>query len=156
MSSEHPRSPRDLERSVGRLKKPRSVAEEVLFQPWFLPLRVAYSIHGLVPPAFWKKMRYFFDDYGCMICGAESGYHSNGMCVRCHALIRKKIKLSAMRRASSEKVPRLDLALFRQEKLARKLLVRFATVRQSSKRVRRTELPRCNPVYEALSGRYQP
>ncbi len=132
-----------------------SLGEAVLFQPWFLPRHVAVTIHGLVPKHFWNKMRYFFDDYGCMICGTESGYHSNGMCRICQARIRKKMMLSVKRRSRSDPHHRLDLVLFRQEKLARNLLGRFSHRRKRNPKARRTEPERGNPVYDALSARLE-
>lgn len=132
-----------------------SVAEKVLFQPWFLPKRIAFAIHGLVPKQFYRKMRYFFEDYGCMICGTESDYHSNGMCRLCHERIRKKMMLSVKRRSKSNPRQRLDLLLFRQEKLARKLLMNFPQKRTGHLKARRTEPEHSNPVYEALSARWE-
>ena len=100
-------------------------------------------------------MRYFFDDYGCMICGTESRYHSNGMCRICHARIRKKMMLSVKRRSRANPHHRLDLVLFRQTKLARKPLAGFSHGRKRHQKARRTELERSNPVYEALSARLE-
>jgi hypothetical protein len=132
-----------------------SLAETVLFQPWFLPQHIAFTIRGLVPKHFWNKMRYFFDDYGCMICGTELRYHSNGMCRICYARIRKKMMLSVKRRSRSDSHHRLDLVLFRQTKLARKLLAGFSHGRKRHPKARRTEPERSNPVYEALSARLE-
>ena len=132
-----------------------SLSETVLFQPWFLPQHTAFAIHGLVPKHFWNKMRYFFDDYGCMICGSESRYHSNGMCRICYARIRKKMMLSVKRRLRSDPHYRLDLVLFRQAKLAKKLLAGFSHGRNRHAKARRIEVERSNPVYEALSPRLE-
>lgn len=129
-----------------------TIAEKVLLQPWFLPRRVSYAVHAIVPRDFWRKMRYFFDDYGCMICGKEFGYHSNGMCSTCAERTRRKLAQSVRRRVKGPKL-RLDLELFRQQKLARKLLEEF---RLPSDRIQQG----CfitgslqNPVYEALCMR---
>lgn len=132
-----------------------TIPPAVLFQPWFLPQRVAYKIHGLVPPIFWKKMRYFFEDYGCLVCGAESTHHSNGMCQQCYPRIQKQMMVSVKRRARHLPRQRLDLELFRQEKLAGKLLARFSRRRPGGPKARRTEPERSNPVYEALSPRFR-
>jgi len=132
-----------------------SVAHTVPFQPWFLPQRIAFAIHGLVPVHFQKKMRYFFEDYGCMICGTESRYHSNGMCRLCYARTLKRIQLSVRRRSRANPRQRLDLLLFRQEKLARRLLKDFPQKRFVHPKARRIEPERCNPVYEALSARHE-
>ena len=59
------------------------IEDTVIFQPWFLPQRIGFAIHSLVPPFFWNKTRYFFDDYGCMICGTGTG--------SCYGRIRKKL-----------------------------------------------------------------
>ena len=130
-----------------------STAARVLLQPWFLPPRVALAINALVPRDFWKKMRYFFDDYGCMICGKESGYHSNGMCKSCHDKIQKKLVQSVKRRLKSEPKQRLELVLFRQEKLAKRLLGRYSHRSRASSQRQGTIVPlQNNPVYEALGA----
>jgi hypothetical protein len=129
------------------------VVNEVLLQPWFLPQKAAFAIHGLVPTDFRKKMGYYFEDYGCMICKVESGYHSNGMCVRCCQLVRKRLAHSVARRSESGRRPRLDLAMFRQERIAKKLLSKFSDRAHTSQR-RSVELPaKYNPVYAALAAR---
>ena len=131
------------------------LAEEVLLQPWFLPQRATLAIHRLVPVDFWKKMRNVFDDYGCLICGAESHYHSNGMCRSCNRRTREKVLSSARRHAGRGRTLRLDLELFRQEKLARKLLARFAVESATSPKHRRVEIIHNNPVYEALAAKLE-
>ena len=129
------------------------VVNEVLLQPWFLPQKAAFAILGLVPTDFRKKMRYYFEDYGCMICKVESEYHSNGMCIRCCHLVRKRLEHSVARRSESGRRPRLDLAMFRQERIAKKLLTKFSE-RAHTPRRRSAELPaKYNPVYAALAAR---
>jgi len=131
-----------------------STAEKVLLQPWFLPQRITFAIHALVPPDFYNKMRYYFDDYGCMICEKESGYHSNGMCHGCYCKTRQRMLLSVKRHLESHPRMRLDLELFHQEKLAKKLLGRFAGRSRGPSRRSRIDVPRLNnPVYDALSAR---
>jgi hypothetical protein len=132
------------------------LAESVLLQPWFLPRRVAFAMHRLVPADFWRKMRYVFEDYGCLICGTESGYHSNGMCHRCHDRTRKKVLFSARRHVGRKRKGRLDLELFRQQKLARNLLSHFASPSAISPKPRSVQVAQNNPVYEALSARLEP
>src|SRR5271156_725221 len=131
------------------------LAESVLLQPWFLPKRSAFAIHGLVPLDFWKKMRNLFEDYGCMICGTESYYHANGMCKTCYARTRKKILLSVRRHAARGRKARLDIELFRQEKLAKKLLSRFDSKGTISTKKTRYGIAHCNPVDEALAAKLE-
>lgn len=132
-----------------------ALAEKVLLQPWFLPRRVTFAIHGLVPVDFWKKMRNVFDDYGCLICGAGSNYHSNGMCRSCNTRTREKVLSSALRHAGRGRKLRLDLELFRQEQLAKKLLGRFAPDSATFAKNRRIGIVLNNPVYEALAARLE-
>jgi hypothetical protein len=129
------------------------IGDTVIFRPWFLPQRIGFAIHSLVPPFLGDKMRYFFDDYGSMICGTGTGYHSNGMCRICYGRIRKKVMLGVRRRSTPHPNQRLDLMLFRQEKLARKLLAKYSRRPWGNPKARRTEPERSNPVYEALSAR---
>jgi hypothetical protein len=133
-----------------------AIVEEVLLQPWFLPQRIAVAIHSLVPTDFWNKMRHFFDDYGCIVCEKEFDYHSNGMCKRCYDRTRKKLFLSVRRHAGRGKKLRLDLELFRQEKLAKKLLARFSA--QSPPVPKKADfqlIDRDNPVYATFAGRFE-
>jgi|SRR5580658_7609074 hypothetical protein len=130
-----------------------AMADEVLFEPWFLPPKVAFAILSIVPPAFRSKMRYFFDDYGCMICHKGVKHHSNGMCRPCRQKIQMKLIKSVKRRLKNKLNERLDLELFRQEKLAKTLLGRFSPARDNACK-RRIDLQRShNPVYEALCAR---
>ena len=150
MTSKHRSRAVVFSRNPGRsLKISRSVmADKVLFEPWFLPPRVGFAILAIVPPAFRSKMRYFFEDYGCMICKKGAKHHANGMCRPCRQNIQNKLVKSIKRRLRSKSNVRLDLELFRQEKLAKTLLGRFSPARA---RTRRVELHRShNPVYEAL------
>jgi hypothetical protein len=130
------------------------MVNELLLQPWFLPQRIACAIHAMVPPDFWNKMRYYFEDYGCMICKAETGHHSNGMCKRCSRQVRRKVAASAARRSETSR-PRLDLAMFRQERIARKLLDKFSASANTSQRRPVGIPPQYNPVYEALIARLE-
>ena len=108
-------------------KEPRRLpSDEMLFQPWFLSKRVQLAIRSLVPPSYWKRMRDFFDDYGCMICGTDQNYLSNGMCNPCNAKVRRGLLSSARRRLKSTLEQRVDLDFLRQARLAKKLLGRFS------------------------------
>jgi hypothetical protein len=141
-------------RNVGRATH-ATLAETVLLQPWFLPQRVAFAMHSLVPVAFWRKMRNVFDDYGCLICGAEANYHSNGMCTACYRRTRKKVLRSARRHATQSNDARLDLELFRQQNLARKLLSRFVLDDAERPKSKRIGIVQHNPVYEALAAKLE-
>lgn len=124
----------------------------LLLQPWFLGTRIASAIQALVPDRYWRKMRNFFEDYGCMICGSEQNYGSNGMCRYCYNDVVMKLGRSARRRMKSKAEQRFDLSILRQSRLAKKLLGRFSLKhRAASERRRLDKVPVRNPVYEALS-----
>ena len=73
--------------------------DELFLQPWFLPRPLSEKIRGLLPSSQFQKMRYCFDDYGCLRCGKRDClYGSNGMCERCYVVIRHRIASSLFRR----------------------------------------------------------
>jgi hypothetical protein len=119
----------DANKAVRKKSQYTKLAESILLQPWFLPVRHVRAIHGLVPPGFWKKMRNVYDDYGCLICSSQSQYGSNGLCRKCDTKTRRKILLSARRHSRGNKQIRLDVELLRQQKIASQLLARFAPIR---------------------------
>ena len=93
----------------GRMRqKKRLTADELLFQPWFLSLEIAQAIRVLIPPGYQRKMRDYFDAYGCMRCNREDAvYQSNGMCKSCANTIRIRLRKCVRRRLEgpSEIVP---------------------------------------------------
>ena len=79
-----------------RHETPRSlgipISDEVFLQPWFVPKNVYSAIRRLLPSVHLSKMRYYFDDYGCLRCGQRNGmYGSNGLCERCTCLVRFRV-----------------------------------------------------------------
>lgn len=132
---------------------PSSPADDVLLQPWFLPKRIADAIRGIVSPAYHARLRYYFEDYGCMICKCETIYHSNGMCAPCFKKVLNRLKKSVRRRFKSESQPRLDLVIFRQQKLAKSLLKDFVPENKApAQRLTLQVYRRTNPVYAAFSA----
>lgn len=131
-------------------------SEELLFQPWFLPQRVAFAIRSLAPINYHLKMRHMFDDYGCMICGKDHDYGSIGMCLPCFTKMRKRLERSVRIRQRPEAEQRFRQELFRQGKLAAKLLRNFSPEKHGASRRRHIGgiLP-MNPVDEALGPHSQ-
>lgn len=73
--------------------------DAIFLQPWFLPKDVYLEIRRLLPYIHLLKMRYYFDDYGCLKCGKkEALYQSNGFCETCGVTIRQRMKQSLVRR----------------------------------------------------------
>src|SRR5271156_6233645 len=87
----------DTRKAYPRRKRPKKCqtkleAGELLFQPWFLSWRTARTITSLVPADYRKRMRDYFDDYGCMRCGRlDVPYQSNAMCRTCMATVRGRL-----------------------------------------------------------------
>jgi len=73
--------------------------DEIFLQPWYLSLETFLAIRRLLPSAQLLKMRYYFDDYGCLKCGkTDKVYSSNGMCARCAIVVRARVVTSLKRR----------------------------------------------------------
>jgi len=81
------------------MKKPRKrgkrhlpMDEELFLQPWFLSRPVHDTLRRLLPPSQMLKMRYYFDDFGCLRCQSQTAmYRSNGMCTSCFILIHSRV-----------------------------------------------------------------
>lgn len=125
---------------------------ELVFQPWFLPRQSRLAINSLIPPGYRNKMRGYFEDYGCMVCGAEHvGYDANGMCRPCHQTIVRRLKGSVRRRMAGKPYDRADQFMLRRAKLAKKLLGRFSpNLRGRSLRHPLDKALSNNPIDDAL------
>ena len=83
---------------ASKLDKQRLLSE-IFLQPWFIDLKTARAVRRILPMDWFHKMRYYFDDYGCMICGKRDGiYTSNGMCQGCVDVIQKRLLRCLFRR----------------------------------------------------------
>ena len=130
----------------------RFTAEELVFQPWFLPRHSRLAINSIIPPGYRNKMRWYFDDYGCMVCGGmDLVYSANAMCIRCHQTVIRRLRTSVKRRIQSHPKNRLDLFMIRRAKLAKKILGRFSPNWRARSLRQRSDIPmRNNPVDDAL------
>ena len=73
--------------------------DAIFLQPWFLPVEVYRAIRRVLPYIHLFKMRYYFEDYGCLKCGKKNVlYQSNGFCESCGVVIRHRIKQALKRR----------------------------------------------------------
>lgn len=80
-------------------KSNHELDSDVFLQPWFLPRDVYIQIRRVLPSAHLSKMRYYFEDYGCLKCGVrDSLYGSNGFCEKCNGLIRGRVIRALKRR----------------------------------------------------------
>jgi hypothetical protein len=77
----------------------RCLLDDVFLQPWFLPLSVAVAVRGLLPGDHRHKMRFYFEDYGCIKCGKKDvRYGSNAMCKICVQQVKLKMFWAIRRR----------------------------------------------------------
>ena len=101
-------------------------SEGIALQPWFLDRRACCAIKRLIPSVHLSKMRYYFEDYGCLRCGSKTRpYASNGMCDACHTttFIRIQKALNRHTRAYAANAPLKSIAARREN--AAKLLQQF-------------------------------
>ncbi len=88
-----------IKRKPAKAIQPMQPYDELFLQPWFLPEPVYLEVRRLLPSSQLLKMRFYFDDYGCLKCGSRSSlYGSNGMCKRCNIVVRGRIILSLKKR----------------------------------------------------------
>ena len=84
-----------------RQRLTESLRDETLLQPWFLPLGIAQAIRRLLPEDQIRKMRFYFDDWGCMKCEVKGlMYGANGMCVRCSQKVQHRVVACLRKRLS--------------------------------------------------------
>jgi hypothetical protein len=73
---------------------------EVFLQPWFVPRETAETIRSLLPAIHFRKMRFYFDDWGCMKCEKKGVmYGANGMCSRCAQKVQHRVKACLEKRS---------------------------------------------------------
>jgi len=95
-----------------------------------------FAIRELLPAHHHLKMRFYFEDYGCLKCGKKRVlYGSNAMCTACVQSVKLKMLFAVKRRwrtnQPTEPVPRT----FKSATQARRLLADLAlTSRRSHKR----------------------
>lgn len=105
------------------LKKSELQVQDLLLQPWYLPRRAAFTILKVLPPHYQKRMRDFFDDYGCMRCDRRNvAYRSNGFCDECAMLIYRRMTASANRRLKDRPRNTYGAEFVNRAKEAKKLL----------------------------------
>ena len=77
--------------------KPRTEAgipvdDQVFMLPWFLPKQTYLAVRRILPNIHIAKMRYYFEDYGCMRCERRDVlYRTNGLCEQCNTIVRWRL-----------------------------------------------------------------
>jgi hypothetical protein len=86
-------------RTISKPVEVGSAEDELVLQPWFLSKSTYAAVRRLLPPSQMLKMRYYFEDYGCLKCGNLNAlYCSNGLCRGCSVTIRCRLALALKRR----------------------------------------------------------
>ena len=66
--------------------------EDIFLQPWYMPKPVSLQMRKILPSVHLAKMRYYFDDHGCLRCERRDIlYGSNGMCENCSVIVRGRL-----------------------------------------------------------------
>jgi hypothetical protein len=66
--------------------------EDIFLQPWYMPKPVSLQMRKILPSIHLAKMRYYFDDHGCLRCERRDIlYASNGMCENCSVIVRGRL-----------------------------------------------------------------
>lgn len=74
-------------------------AQEAALQPWFIPSETYLELRRVLPPSQIMKMRYYFEDFGCLRCDSRTAiYGSNGLCEKCSTLVRSRLSRALERR----------------------------------------------------------
>lgn len=117
-------------------RQEKDLLDDIFLQPWFLPRRTAFAIKRLLPLEHRHRMRFFFDDYGCLKCEKKGvTYGSNGLCKACMQQIKLRLFLAVKRRwtaASPENHPRTFQRMIDAQRLLKDLLPR--RVKQRTRR----------------------
>jgi hypothetical protein len=101
----------------------RNALSEDALQPWFLPRALSRKIRGMVPNDYWRKMRYYFDDYGCLRCERKSlPYGINGLCRVCYKLVLHRIGFALGSRKKAGVKPQYSAQQLRRIAYAHELL----------------------------------
>jgi hypothetical protein len=84
----------------------KHVISNALLQPWFLNMDNAKAIQRLIPRKYFSRMRWFFDDYGCLRCKRKRIlYSGNGLCTLCRHIVIRQLGYSMKRRLKNFREP---------------------------------------------------
>jgi hypothetical protein len=93
-----PRTQTKLEDRIESSPKPL-LDDQVFMLPWYLPKDIYLAVRRLLPNIHISKMRYYFDDYGCLRCERQNVlYETNGLCEQCNVIVRGRLANCLKRR----------------------------------------------------------
>lgn len=91
-----------LSRCRASVRRRKYAAMDALLQPWFLSKATAHAVLRLIPLEYISRMRWHFEDYGCLGCKRKKVlYSANGLCVDCRLMIGKQLVQSMKRRVKA-------------------------------------------------------
>jgi hypothetical protein len=85
---------------ITRRREPlANLLDEIFLQPWYLSQDAANRVRECLPAEHRHKMRYYFEDYGCLKCGKKDvAYGSNAMCRICVGQTKLRLVFAIKRR----------------------------------------------------------
>lgn len=109
-------------------KEDRELLDDIFLQPWFLPRQTAFAIKRILPPEHRHRMRFYFDDYGCLRCGKKNvTYGSNALCKTCMQQVKLRLFFAIKRRwtaMSPDNLPRTFKRMADAQRLLKDLILR--------------------------------
>ena len=73
--------------------------DEIFLQPWFVSKSTFLKFRTMLPSCHLLKLRYYFDDYGCIRCGKiQARYGHNGFCRTCARIVSSRMIYALKRR----------------------------------------------------------
>src|ERR1700739_4873981 len=79
--------------------------------PMFVTIRLRKAIEKLLPAEHYKRLRLYFDTYGCLSCRRKTMiYGANGFCKPCLGTIEKRLRRLDAKLQASVRVRQPDLA----------------------------------------------
>ena len=107
-------------------RKDRELLDDIFLQPWFLSRHTAFAIKRILPPEHRHRMRFYFDDYGCLKCGKKDvAYGSNALCKPCMQQVKLRMFFAIKRRwtaASPDNLPRTFKRMADAQRLLKDLI----------------------------------
>jgi hypothetical protein len=95
----HPSQKNTQSAKFPRTRRKMLIDEEIFLQPWFVSKRTYLELRRILPSAQLLKMKYYFEDYGCLRCGRMNVvYKGNGLCTVCSLVIRGRVVMALARR----------------------------------------------------------
>ena len=123
-----------------RTKADIPIDDQVFMLPWFLPKQTYLAVRRILPNIHIAKMRYYFEDYGCMRCERRDVlYRTNGLCDRCNTIVRWRLTQCLKKRLADvgiAAVSNYESVTGRGLSLAQDLLKPFRQSRRHKQKIR--------------------